>query len=142
MTWQAIHPAQARRQRSTWQASTHPRPGGSARLLPTPRARDELRRKVGHHGGMGVRQDCRHYLQRSTSGGDVSRRCRVGANQEAPFACPDDCLFFEARSLSSAGWVSASQPMSNTADGLGGLPPQPGNPTPDGKGKQQKRRRK
>ncbi len=71
-----------------------------------------------------VRQDCRHYLARSTRAGDVVQRCRLGANAEDPFTCPDGCLFFEGRSLSGAGWTQApSQPMSNTADGLIDLPP-------------------
>lgn len=75
-------------------------------------------------GAMGVREDCRHYVGRTTSAGDVVRRCRVGANSDDPFACPADCLFFEARSLSGAGWAQApSEPMSNTAHGLIGLPP-------------------
>ncbi|MCU4186912.1 hypothetical protein K6U06_21280 [Acidiferrimicrobium sp. IK] len=71
-----------------------------------------------------VRQDCRHYLARSTPSGEVVQRCRVGANSQDPFACPDGCLFFEGRSLSAAGWAQApAQPMSNTADGLIDLPP-------------------
>ena len=52
---------------------------------------------------MAVRRDCRHYSTRTTDGG-VVQRCRVEANEEAPFACPDDCLFFEARSITDAGW--------------------------------------
>jgi hypothetical protein len=32
------------------------------------------------------------------------QRCRLGAGEEAPFACPEGCLFFEARSISDAGW--------------------------------------
>jgi hypothetical protein len=55
-----------------------------------------------------VRQDCRHYSTRSTPGGDAVQRCRVGANDEAPFACPEHCLFFEPRSVTSTGWVSPS----------------------------------
>ncbi len=73
---------------------------------------------------MAVRDDCRHYLHRSTPTGEAVQRCRVSANQENPFACPDGCLFFEPRALSGAGWAQApSEPMSNTADGLQGLPP-------------------
>jgi hypothetical protein len=73
---------------------------------------------------MGVRDDCRHYIQRSTNGGEVMQRCRLGAAQENPFGCPEGCLFFEARVLSTAGWATeASEPMSNTAWGLAGLPP-------------------
>ena len=73
---------------------------------------------------MAVRKDCRHYLQRSTPSGEAVLRCRLSVNQDNPFACPDDCLFFEQRPLSGAGWVEApSERMSNTADGLADLPP-------------------
>lgn len=72
---------------------------------------------------MGVREDCRHYVQRSTPTGEVVRRCRLSANEE-PFACPEDCLFFESRSLSGAGWAQApATRMTNTADALNALPP-------------------
>jgi len=53
---------------------------------------------------MSVREDCRHYSTRTTAGGDVVQRCRLSANLLAPFACPDDCLFFESRSITDAGW--------------------------------------
>ena len=53
---------------------------------------------------MGVRDDCRHYSSRTTGTGDVLQRCRLGVNEEMPFACPADCLFFEPRSVSDAGW--------------------------------------
>jgi hypothetical protein len=73
---------------------------------------------------MGVRHDCRHYLHRSTSTGEAMQRCRVAANSEDPFACPEGCLFFEPRAVSAAGWVQPSgQPMTNTADALNALPP-------------------
>jgi hypothetical protein len=55
---------------------------------------------------MGVRQDCRHYSTRTTTSGLV-QRCRLAANEETPFACPLDCLFFEPRSITGAGWRSA-----------------------------------
>lgn len=52
------------------------------------------------------------------------QRCRLSANGEDPFSCPEGCLFFEERSMSGAGWAQApSTPMSNTADGLNALPP-------------------
>ncbi len=73
---------------------------------------------------MTVRDDCRHYLARTTSPGEVVQRCRVGAAAEAPFACPDGCILFEERALLGAGWAQPpSTPMSNTADGLANLPP-------------------
>ena len=72
---------------------------------------------------MGVYDDCRHYLHRSAPTGEAVQRCRVSANTEDPFACPIDCLFHEARSLSEAGWTQApTERMSNTADGLVDLP--------------------
>ncbi len=72
-----------------------------------------------------MREDCRHYLGRTTPAGDVLRRCRLGVNDEDPFACPEGCLFFEERAVSGPGWAQApAQPMSNTADGLAALPPQ------------------
>jgi hypothetical protein len=52
---------------------------------------------------MSVRDDCRHYSTRTTAGG-VVQRCRVGANGDAPFACPEWCVFFEPRSITDAGW--------------------------------------
>lgn len=54
---------------------------------------------------MPVRQDCRHYSTRSMPSGDAVQRCRLNANTDAPFGCPDDCLFFEARSLHDTGWT-------------------------------------
>ena len=53
---------------------------------------------------MAVREDCRHYSTRTTSGGEVVQRCRVDMAEPMPFACPDDCLFFESRSITDAGW--------------------------------------
>jgi hypothetical protein len=53
---------------------------------------------------MAVRKDCRHYSTRSTPTGDLIQSCRVKAAELTPFACPDDCIFFEPRSLSDAGW--------------------------------------
>jgi hypothetical protein len=51
-----------------------------------------------------VRVDCRHYSTRTVPGGEVVQRCRVDANEKAPFACPDHCIFFESRSIQDAGW--------------------------------------
>jgi hypothetical protein len=53
---------------------------------------------------MEVRRDCRHYSTRSTGGADLVQRCRLGANDHMPFACPEHCLFFEPRSITDAGW--------------------------------------
>ena len=59
---------------------------------------------------MGVREDCRHYSSRSTAAGDVLQRCRLGVHEEMPFACPEGCLFFEARKISEAGWLRLDRP--------------------------------
>jgi hypothetical protein len=53
---------------------------------------------------MAVRRDCRHYSLRTTSTGDALQRCRLGAAEEMPFACPEDCLFFEPRAITDTGW--------------------------------------
>ncbi|QGG96433.1 hypothetical protein [Actinomarinicola tropica] len=57
---------------------------------------------------MAVRQDCRHYSSRTVSSGEVVQRCRLDANETAPFACPEHCLFFEPRPISGAGWTVTS----------------------------------
>lgn len=73
---------------------------------------------------MGIRSDCRHYLARTSPRGEVSERCRLGAADELPFACPEHCLFYEHRASMGVGWAQApATPMSNTADGLANLPP-------------------
>ena len=54
-----------------------------------------------------VREDCRHFVGRSTAGGERVERCRIDANLDDPFACPLDCLFFEPRKVSGAGWTVA-----------------------------------
>lgn len=53
---------------------------------------------------MAVRTDCRHYSTRSTPTGEVVQRCRMDMASAMPFDCPDDCIFFEPRHISSAGW--------------------------------------
>jgi len=68
---------------------------------------------------MAVRKDCRHYSTRTTPSGDMVQRCRLGAAAEAPFACPDDCLFFEPRSLSNAGWERFDEPTDGDRWGEG-----------------------
>lgn len=73
---------------------------------------------------MPVYEDCRHYLRRSTPTGEAVQRCRLAANLEGPFACPEGCLFMEVRVVSDSGWTQAPvDRMSNTADGLDSLPP-------------------
>jgi len=85
---------------------------------------------------MGVRDDCQHYVKRSTPTGDALELCRIHANEENPFACPEGCLFFEPRKVSSAGWTQPpTEPLSNTGRGLMGIPDQPAKRTKRGKRK-------
>lgn len=67
---------------------------------------------------MAVNEDCRHYIMQTVGGrtvggrvvvgsGERIERCRIEANQSLPFACPDGCLFYERRGVSSAGWIQA-----------------------------------
>ena len=51
-----------------------------------------------------MREDCRHYVRRSTSGGDRIEQCKLAANTADPFACPEGCLFFERRKVADQGW--------------------------------------
>ncbi|HLI45495.1 MAG TPA: hypothetical protein VKU92_13625 [Acidimicrobiales bacterium] len=53
---------------------------------------------------MPVQDDCRHYVRQTVRGGELLERCRLGANHNLPFACPEGCVFFEPRRTSSAGW--------------------------------------
>ena len=56
-----------------------------------------------------VREDCRHYVGRSTAGGERIQRCRLEVNETDPFACPDHCLFWEPRKVSGAGWTVSAE---------------------------------
>ena len=57
-----------------------------------------------------MNEDCRHYVMQTVAGGlpgtgsERVERCRLGAAEALPFACPSGCLFYEPRSTSSAGW--------------------------------------
>jgi hypothetical protein len=55
---------------------------------------------------MAVRTDCRHYSTRTVGAGEVIQRCRLGAAELTPFACPAGCLFFEDRPISGVGWAT------------------------------------
>ena len=53
---------------------------------------------------MPVNADCRYYVMQTTARGEKVELCKMDANEPLPFACPPGCLFFEPRSVSSAGW--------------------------------------
>ena len=52
-----------------------------------------------------VREDCRHYVMQTTAHEEKLERCRMDANEQIPFACPEGCLFYEPRKVSGAGWT-------------------------------------
>ena len=52
-----------------------------------------------------VNEDCRHYVMQTTAHEEKLERCRMGANEQIPFACPEGCLFYEPRKVSGAGWT-------------------------------------
>lgn len=60
--------------------------------------------EMGQNGRMAVHTECRHYVMQTTRGGEKVERCKLGANEPYPFACPEHCVFLEARRVSSAGW--------------------------------------
>lgn len=61
-------------------------------------------------------EDCRHYIMQSTTSGEKVERCRLGANQELPFACPEGCVFREPRKVSGAGWVIGERDRRRPSD--------------------------
>ena len=72
-----------------------------AQVVPRPRERGGTPRRL---TVMSVREDCRHYSSRTVGSGDVVQRCKVDFAATAPFACPEDCLFFESRVITDASW--------------------------------------
>lgn len=54
---------------------------------------------------MAVLDDCRHYIMQTTNHEEKVEKCRMGANDPFPFACPENCLFYEPRQVSGAGWT-------------------------------------
>src|ERR1700724_2617928 len=67
-------------------------------------------RGLGQNGTVAVNEDCRHYVMRTTPKGDRLERCQVDANEPLPFACPEGCVFYEPRKVSSAGWTVPRTP--------------------------------
>ena len=66
-----------------------------------------------------MRTDCRHYARRTSASGEVVEACRLNAAPDAPYACPENCAFFEQVRVSRAGWtvgsLGAPPPSSNQA---------------------------
>ena len=72
------------------------------RTLPTTSLLGALSR--GMMEDMAVNDDCRHYVSRGASEGEITQRCKLGANEALPFACPEGCLFYEPRGIATQGW--------------------------------------
>ena len=51
-----------------------------------------------------VNADCRHYVMQTAANGEKLERCKIDAGEQLPFSCPDGCIFYEPRRVSSAGW--------------------------------------
>lgn len=69
-----------------------------------------------YHRPVAVRDDCRHYIQRTTSGLEQIERCRLDVSELDPFACPAGCLFFEPRVIADAGWQVEQQQRPDASD--------------------------
>ncbi|MBX7159313.1 MAG: hypothetical protein K1X95_03400 [Acidimicrobiia bacterium] len=55
-----------------------------------------------------MRRDCRHYYRRTAHGVEAVEGCSLGAAPDAPNDCPANCIYFEKRLLSTAGFVYGS----------------------------------
>jgi hypothetical protein len=53
---------------------------------------------------MSVKGDCRHYVMQTVRNGDRTERCRLGVADTVSFACPEGCVFYEARQTATSGW--------------------------------------
>lgn len=48
--------------------------------------------------------DCRHYVLRTVRADERTERCLLSAAEPLPFACPEGCVFYEARQIETSGW--------------------------------------
>lgn len=55
-----------------------------------------------------MRRDCRHYYRRTAHGVEAVEGCSLGAAPDAPRECPANCIYFEKRLLSTAGFEYGS----------------------------------
>ncbi len=86
-----------------------PQADAIARIFPPPESGWFPNRSgFGQTGVVAVNDDCRHYIMQTTSREEKLEKCRVGANEQIPFACPEGCLFYEPRKVSGAGWTVRS----------------------------------
>ena len=51
-----------------------------------------------------ILEECKYLIVRTMVNGERTLKCKLGVNQEMPFACPEGCVFFEKKNISNAGW--------------------------------------
>jgi len=66
-----------------------------------------------HRGVVMIQEQCKHLIARTMSNGERTLKCRLGVNEQVPFACPEGCVFFEPKTTSSAGWQVGSPKPGN-----------------------------
>lgn len=55
-----------------------------------------------------MRRDCRHYHRRTVRDGETVEACALDAAPDAPVSCPEDCPWFERRTLDTVGFTYGS----------------------------------
>ena len=65
---------------------------------------------------MAVNEDCRHYVRRQASADDVTERCKLGANEPLPFACPEGCLLYSLGASPRRGGRAEGVPLSRRVE--------------------------
>lgn len=56
---------------------------------------------------MPMREECKHYESRSYANGEAVRKCDLDQAPEAPWRCPEPCVFYERR-LVDIDWQHGS----------------------------------
>lgn len=56
---------------------------------------------------MAMREECKHYESRAYANGETVRKCNLDQAPEAPWRCPDGCVFYERR-LVDVDWQHGS----------------------------------
>ena len=51
-----------------------------------------------------INEECKYLISRTMANNERILKCKLDANQDVPFACPEGCVFFERKTTSSAGW--------------------------------------
>lgn len=56
---------------------------------------------------MPMREECKHYQNRTYASGEVARFCELDLAPEAPWRCPENCPKYERR-FADVGWDHGS----------------------------------